>query len=250
MPYHFLIVDDERLNRSYVRDLISEYLPDAVISEAAAAGPALDLLAAGGIDVLLLDIRMPGMDGFELLKALPDRSFELVFITAYSEHAIAAIREGAADYLLKPIRKTEFRDMLARIAARRPAGGERATAVPDTHPALSRKLAIHHQQGRQFVALNEIVYLKASNSYTTLYLSGGQKITTSRPISKYEEVLQPPHFFRIHKSYIIGLRHLEEYLSRDGGAVLMNDGTRIGISRYRLSAFLELLASPDHTIKP
>ena len=248
MPYEFLIIDDERLSRNYIHDLIAEFVPDAVISEKNSARVGLEVLQKGTTDILLLDVRMPEMDGFDLLNALPERNFELIFITAYSEYAIQAIKEGAVDYLLKPIRKTEFRDMLQKVMARRKTKQEKLSAdEEDTY--LTRKLAINHQQGRQMIALKDIVYLQAFNSYTTLFLGNGQKVVTSKPISKYEATLPVPWFFRIHKSYIINMAHLREYSSLQGGQVLMNNGVKLGISRYRLSDFLTLLKNTDHTLK-
>lgn len=248
MAYDFLVVDDEQLNRSYLRDLISEFEPGAMIREAASARAALLLIEEKCPDVLLLDIRMPEMDGFNLLDKLAHRDFELIFITAYSEYAIRAIKEGAIDYLLKPIKRTDFRDMLTRVRGRRTA---RLTASPATDSAnnyLQQKLIISHNQGKLLVPLADVLYLQAHNTYTTLFLKDGQKITTSKAINKYEERLSRPWFFRIHKSYIINMAHFKEYNSQHSYA-LMDNGEKLSISRYRLTSFLELVDSSAHGVK-
>lgn len=114
-----LVVDDEKLSRHYIRAMIAEARPDVDIVEADTAERALSALASGPVDVLFLDIMMPGADGFDLLDRLEHRDFELVFITAYNQFAIQAIKQGAVDYLLKPIKKSDFVAMLNDVLARR-----------------------------------------------------------------------------------------------------------------------------------
>jgi two-component system LytT family response regulator len=240
--YIFLVVDDEHLSRSYIKDLLNEFVPGATILEARSAGAARSILEEGCVDVLLLDIRMPGMDGFALLETLPDRDFELVFVTAHSHYAIDAIKQDASDYLLKPIKKTLFRDMLFRVLERRRKSKQSHNGNNDeTMQYLHGKLVINHQQGMNFIRFPEILYFKANNTYTTIYLTTGQKITTSRPISKYESSLNPEWFFRIHKSYIINIAHITEYISTNGNIAAMDNGDKLYISRYRLPAFLEAM---------
>ena len=236
----FLIVDDERLSRNYIKDLLEEFMPDATVLETRSAEGAQAILSEGAVDVLLLDIKMPGMDGFELLQSLNEKNFELIFITAHSHYAIQAIRQDACDYLLKPVKKTDFRDMLFRVIERREKAKERIhnkSSATDNY--LEQKLTINHQQGTNFIRLKDILYLKANNTYTTLYLVTGQKITTSKPINRFEASLSSDWFFRIHKSFIINTSHFKEYLSANGNFAVMNNGDRLYISRYRLAAFLE-----------
>lgn len=241
MPLHILIVDDERLSRSYLHDLVREFEPDATVSLAASGEEALEIIEAGDIDLLFLDIRMPGMDGFTLLTRMPHRNFELVFITAHSEHAIQAIKEGAIDYLLKPVRKSDFKEMLARVTQRRKATLELQQQAARTEDPLAQKLSLNHQQGMHVIALRDISYLKADNSYTTLFLRDGRKITTSRAMLRFEESLPQPWFFRIHKSYIINVAELKAFSSKDGDVAVMNNGDRLYISRYRLPQFLNII---------
>lgn len=119
MPFTILIVDDEKLSRSYIHNMLREYTPAIEVIECTSAAEALQVLATASPDIVFLDIKMPGMDGFEMLEHAPHRDFELVFITAYNQYAIKALKEGAADYLLKPIKKEEFRQMLDKVSAKR-----------------------------------------------------------------------------------------------------------------------------------
>lgn len=255
MKLSVLIVDDERLSRSYINDLILELEPDMqfTIYEAHSAKVAQPILEECEIDILFLDIRMSGIDGFGLLNSLSKQDFELVFITAYSEYAIKAIKHGAIDYILKPIKKIEFRDTLRKVIERRQKTLDdkkqsiQETVLNDNY--LNQKLVINDQQGMQFITLKDIVYLKADNTYTTLLLTNKEKITTSKPINRYEDKLDSRWFFRIHKSHIINMHHFKQYFSKDGGMALMDNGERLSISRHRLSHFLNLISNMSGEFK-
>ncbi len=243
MEYSFLIVDDEMLSRSYIRDLLNEFIPGSLIWEASSAKIAKSIIEEEQIDILFLDIKMPGTDGFELLDSLSGKDFELIFITAFSEYAIKAIKKDACDYLLKPIKKGDFKISIQKAVERRSKTLENRKAVntQTINHYLENKLSINHQNGMKWVTLKDIIYLKADNTYTTIFLAGGEKITTSKPINRFETRFDQNWFFRVHKSYIISLLHLKEYLSKDSSVALMDNGDKIYISRYRLNHFLEIL---------
>lgn len=246
MQFTFLVTDDEKLSRSFINDLIREFVPDAIVHEAANVKNALALLDETKPDIVFLDIKMPGADGFDFLEMAPGRDFELIFITAHSQYAIKAIKEGACDYLLKPIKKTEFRDAIEKAVNRRMKNLEMADIKElSPEPYLEKKLIINYQKGMRMVRLKDIVYLKADNTYTTLFLVNNEKVITTKPIHKFEKQLDPEYFFRIHKSYIINLAHFSEYTSRENNFVIMNDGSKLLISRYRLSQFLKVIKSPQ-----
>lgn len=240
MTYSILIVDDERLSRDYVRDLVTEIQPDATVFEAESADEAIPILENESIDILFSDIEMPGTNGLDLLKSVTNRDFELIYVTAYSQYAIQAIKEGASDYVLKPIKKTEFRSTFEKALERRSRILETNSINGSRPEYLSNRLIISHQQGIKFITLRDIVYLEASNTYTTIVLQSGEKIITSKPINRFERKLSSHWFFRIHKSHIINIYHFKEYLSKDGDVAVMDNGDKLFISRYRLVAFLKL----------
>lgn len=248
MNTSILIVDDEHMSRSFVHDLILEQAPGAEVHEAESAEEALYLLGNKPFDIVFSDIKMPRKDGFGMLHDLPHRDFDLVFVTAYSQYAIQAIKEGATDYILKPIKKAEFRTMFEKVLRKR---AERQVLQPDhADPSyLDNKVAIGHKDGIKFIALKDIVYLQASNTYTIIVLTGGEKVIASKPISKFETRLSQRWFFRVHKSHIINIYHFREYLSKDGDRALMSNGEKIYISRYRLHPFLACVENSSGKIK-
>lgn len=242
MRFSFLIVDDETLSRHYIHDLIMEFEPDAVIEQAASAKDALAYLETHKPDVMFLDINMPGVDGFSLLDSVTSRDFELVFITAFSHYAVKAFKEGACDYLLKPVKKSEFRLTLEKALHRRLLELERKKySASQAGSYYGQKLVINHQTGIKIISIPSILYLKADNSYTTIYTIDKEEIVISKPISHFEKTLHENWFFRIHKSYIINMSHLKEYSAVNGRIAVMKDDTRLSISRYRLGEFLQRL---------
>ena len=255
MTLRILIVDDEEYCRAYIKDMINELRPGSVVFEAANADEAKNILENDKIEILFLDINLNEQTGFDLLNEVNDRTFEIVFTTAHSSYAIQAIKEGAVDYLLKPIKKTEFEETLVRIAARisakqtAPGDDAQSFSFAREEEYLKQKIIITHQQGIKYVTLKDIVFLKADNTYTEIYLENRQKIVTSKPISKFESTLSDTWFFRIHKTYIINLYHFSEYISKGGDIALMNTGERLMISRYRVSPFLEHVQRTTAQIK-
>jgi len=238
MHPNILVVDDEKLSRSYLQDLIQEFVPQSVIYLAASADEALNLVNSRSIDIVFSDVRMPEASGFDLIQQIGNRDFELVFVTAYNEYAIQAIKEGAIDYLLKPINKREFKDTIEKVVDRWQKRIALKTETSVSEEYLNMKLALGHTQGIKYICLKDIVYLEAANSYTNVFLINGERIISSRPIIKFESKLDTKWFFRIHKSTIVNIFHFREYSSKDGDIAIMSDGSKHHISRYRLTQFL------------
>jgi two-component system LytT family response regulator len=239
MQFSFLVIDDEQLSRNYTCDLLAEFMPGAKVREAPSAKSAIALIQQEKPDVLFLDIKMPGTDGFDLLSLLPERDFEIVFITAHSHYAIKAIKEGACDYLMKPVKKVDFKETLQRACNRRKKAKELKEEQPAEDRYLDQKLVITFQQGMRMIPFRDIMYMKADNSYTTLFLSNKEKVITTKPINKFEKQLNQKWFFRIHKSYIINTHHLSAYSAKESNLAILTDGTKLLVSRYRLSDFLK-----------
>lgn len=209
MAFNFLIVDDERLSRNYIRNMIKGAQSDAIIFDASNVTEALDIFRREPIDIIFLDIKMPEVDGFGLLSLLPHRNFELVFITAYNQHAIKAIKEGAVDYLLKPIKKAEFTTTLANVINKRKqsqkiAGG---SGFLEKLSEVEMQLAAYIQNVKEKSELieqlqEEIVQLRAVSTITdektaTLDALQNSAILTEDDWNNFKENFEHayPHFF-------------------------------------------------------
>ncbi len=244
-----LIVDDEPDARENLRMMIEEHCPElTVVGLAGSAREARELIAAEAPQGLFLDIKMPGEDGFELLHSLHGQDLPVVFTTAYDEYALQAFKENALDYLEKPVDTTELRRAASRLCrmAGDPAGapqqaGAIAALLQDPASPLSHRMAVPGRDGLTLVKHEDILYLEASDSYTTIHTRDGKRQISSKHIRVFENNLDPKRFFRVHKSYIINLEHLRAFSRGEGNMAVLDNGAMIPVSRRKLPDFLALI---------
>jgi two-component system LytT family response regulator len=194
-------------------------------------------------DIVFLDVEMPRMNGFIMLQRLTNRDFELIFTTAFDQYAIEAIRASALDYLVKPVEVEELTAAVDRAMRKRqqPAGAVRIeTLLHNLLPgnASVKRIAIPSLEGYQFVDTDHILYLEAFSNYTLLFLQGNQKITVSRTLKDFEDLLPPDVFIRIHHSHIINKNQVSKYIKGEGGQVVMNNGKVLDVARRKKDDFL------------
>lgn len=244
-----IIVDDEEFARENLKMLLEEYCPEVeVAGTAGSAAQARSLVESRNPDVVFLDIMMPGEDGFSFLESLSDRTFQVIFTTAFREHALRAIKESAIDYLEKPIDIEELRRSVEKaqenIKLKNPArvSSDRLTKVLQDIVLTNsvEKTIIPTKDGLAIVKNTEIIRLEAMENYTMIYLSGGKKYMSSRSIKAFEDRLDPNMFFRVHKSHIINIaHHLKEFLRNEGLIAVLSDGTQVPVARRKLQEFLD-----------
>lgn len=241
-----LIVDDEHHCRHNLAELISEYCPALeVVALAGGVDEALHCIEEHDPEVLFLDIRMPGKDGFDMLSEISTKNIAVVFTTAHNEYAIRALKEGAIDYLEKPISIEELEACVSRIEARKDSSEKIDSQVLQDLLRVSNlkdmdKTTIPTADGFVIVNSSDIIRLEANESYTRIYLSNGDKHLSSKNIRVFEQNLNARIFFRTHKSHIVNvLYHLKGFSRIDGNVALMSNGYRVPISRRKLSDFLQ-----------
>lgn len=245
---HAIIIDDEKNARFLLSDLIQRHFQDRmqVVAEANDVDTGLAVLEKHAVDVVFLDIKMQKGTGFDLLSALKQVDFEVVFVTAFDNFAVKAFDFAAFGYLLKPVKSAELRKVIERLekqARRQREGSDQRLKVlienyGDETGRLKR-LVISNMDGFRVVDMVDIVRLEASSNYTTFTLTRDRKLMVSRTLGEYEELLHEHGFYRIHQSHIVNLRHVEACLKTDGGQVQMTDGTLLPISRSRKAGFLK-----------
>lgn len=217
--------------------ILASRIPQLVKIVATATNPetGIELVEDYRPDIVLLDISMPGMNGFELLNRLFFRQFTLVFTTAHREYAIEAIKHRAYDYLLKPVDETEFRNCMERV------NHEPRLAIPLVKTDDLQVIDLPVKDGILYLQQQEIIRLEASRSYTQFYLEGHIKHLVSRSMGEFEWRLSERLFFRCHHSHIINLRKVRKFINHDGFFALMSDGARVDISKKNRDTFLERL---------
>lgn len=197
-------------------------------------------------DVLFLDIEMPNINGFTLLKNIAPINFEVIFTTAYSEYAIAALRTSALDFLLKPIDSNELVNAVQRLEEKinSHVKGDLEEQLQlffqyQKHPEQLDKIALPVLKGLEFVEVNNIIKVQGENVYSIFFLVSGQKIVVSRTLKETEQVLSRWSFMRVHKSFIINLKYIKRYTKGEGGVVELSDGSEVEVSRRSKSEFLK-----------
>jgi len=228
-PLRVFIVDDEPPARMRLRNLLedcSELLPNEVKGEAGTGAEALAALTSNPVDVVLLDIRMPGMDGIELarrLGELPDPP-AVIFITAYDAHAVSAFEVHARDYLLKPVRRDRLIEALSRINPRAAETSDESFFTVNDRGRVLR------------IGLDEVLYLKAELKYVTLR-TRDREFVLDEPLVKAEEAF-PFQLLRIHRNCLVNRANLAgfEQQSEDGQwfAILKDSRERLPVSRRQL----------------
>jgi len=194
-------------------------------------------------DIIFLDIEMPVMNGLQFLSQFDAIPFKVIFTTAYDQYAIKAIRLNALDYLLKPVDRNELGQAIEKFRQ------EKDITVREqvTHLQLFREkkikdtIALSASQGLFFVKINDIMYLEGDNSYTHVIMCDGKKYLVSKTLSNFDDILTEDNtFFRAHKSYVINLNYIKQYVRGDGGDIIMVDDKTISLSRNKKEDFLKL----------
>jgi two-component system, LytTR family, response regulator len=248
MPLQVVIADDEVLARQKLLQLLREESDVEVVGEGANAAETIDLVQLTQPDVLLLDIRMPGMDGFDIISALSCSSPlglpSIIFTTAHDQYALKAFEVHAADYLLKPFTRERLRSALEH--AREQRERMRANAgVKSTQKKEYTKRLVFRSKGRiLFLSTADIRWISAEENYVKI-CAGKETHMLRNTMANFETKLDPEVFLRVHRSAIVNLQHVREFRS-DGNEgecfVTMSDGQRISVSRGYRSRITSLIA--------
>lgn len=245
-----LIIDDEQPSREALRHYLGKYCPDVtVVGEAESVASALMAIRELAPDLLFLDIEMPYGNGFDLLEQLPAKhELEVVFVTAYEQYALRALRMSAAHYLLKPVDIDDLVEAVARVRGR--AGlkerGEVTQALLDNlragrEQAVLDRLALPLIDGLEIIRPDEINYLEAADNFTTFHLLDGRKLLICRKLKFYDALLGPAGFYRIHRSTVVNIDRVRRYHKGKGGAITLADGTELLVAATRKNGLLERL---------
>ena len=258
MKLRALIVDDEELARKNLSMMLEEYCPSIeIIGEASGKNQAKAIIESSKPDVVFLDIRMPsGAEGFELLNEVEHKNFLVVFVTAFKDYAIRAFNASAVYYLLKPIDIEELQVSEARLLKAKQlfeSAPESYSTYFESLKELStniqkkqygNRIAISHTKGLKIIEDDTITHLEASGNCTMLHFSDGTRYLDTRTLKVYENLLNPEKFCRVHKSHIINLNLLKEYVNEDGHFAVIKgkkEDIRIPVARNRVTEFVKML---------
>lgn len=242
------IIDDEEHCIESLAIHINELFPDMEITyQTNKVQEALEKLHQIQIDLLFLDVEMPGMNGFQLLEHHPDRTFDVIFITGYSEYALRAFKSKALNYLLKPIDGDELKDVVGNWAQKRATGKtvqpqniDDALRYLKKRESMKSKISVPVSDGYDFIEINTIMYCYGRGDYTDLFLTGGTKLVVGKPLEKMGKLLINFFFIRVHQSYLINPNYVKTFSIKDGGSLTLNNRKVIPIGRSRYDLVLNL----------
>ncbi len=240
-----ILVDDEADGIKTLQKMLGLHCPQVNIigtsNNAADAGKQIEMLKP---EVVFVDIQMPGKSGIELISELEHRDFEIIFVTAHNEYMLQALQYSAADYLLKPVDEDRLVEAVNRAEKRLQEGKKDELTetllynISKAGQPAEMRLCLPTMRGFTILKLDDIVYCEAERSYTVFHLEDKRSITVSKPLLDYENLLTDTSFFRVHKSFLINLRHVREYQRGEGGVVIMSNNAEIEVSRRKKEQFL------------
>jgi len=232
-----ILVDDELANLENLQVLLTKNCPDVkVVDTASNIEDAFDKINLHRPDLLFLDIQMGKTTGFDLLNQLGVKTFEVIFVTAYDNYGIQAVKFAALDYLLKPVDPDELMVAVSKAENRiaNKMSGEQLNfllnQIKRSEPAAP-KIALPQQHEIRYVSVDDIVRCVADNTYTFFHLSSSERILISKPLKEYSDLLKPQGFVRSHQSHLVNPKFVKSWLKEDGGTLLMNNGDKIPVSK-------------------
>jgi two-component system LytT family response regulator len=246
-----LVVDDERPARAKVARLIAGDTRFQVVGEAADGFEALDRIAALLPDLLILDIGLPGIDGFEVLEAVgPDRGFALVFSTAHDEHALRAFDAHAVDYLLKPYDGHRFERALDKAFLQTAGARGPVDELLAARPAKRRLAVKALDHGWVALGLDELLRVSAANKHVCVFASGGRYLVRE-PLRVLARQLDPRRFVRVHRSEVVNVDAVVrlETSTHGDGLVILADGSSVPLSRTYRKDVLEKVRARSEAAK-
>jgi two-component system, LytTR family, response regulator len=242
-----IIIEDEPLSQETLTLLLQRHKADIeIIDTCSNPTDGIESIAKHEPDLIFLDIQMPKMNGFDMLKKISNINFEVIFTTAFDKYAIDAIRTCALDYLLKPV---DDEDLTIAIGKCKERMKEKNTKqhfenlfnnLTNKNP-LDKTLALSASDGISFVKMSDILRVEANGRYAKFYLLNKETILVSKTLGDFEDILSANQFFRIHDSAIINLNHVKKYTRGDGGTVLLSDNTELDVARRRKEEFIKLI---------
>jgi two-component system LytT family response regulator len=248
MKLSAVIVDDEQNNIDNLSILLQQHCPEVeIIGTAMNASDGEQIILQQKPDLVFLDIQMPNLNGFDLLAKFKQPQFEVIFVTAFDKYGIQAVKFAALDYLLKPINISELKSAVDRAIIK--CGNKQQNLqlenlmrlLKNSQQKEEHRIALSDAKETRFIKTTEIIRCESNNNYTIFYLANAEKITTSKPIFEYEEMLQDYGFIKCHQSHLVNKKYIRSWVKEDGGYLLLEDKSQIPVSRQKRDQIKQML---------
>jgi two-component system, LytTR family, response regulator len=245
-----IIIEDEAAGLQNLLNQLEKYCPDVEVIATGSSNEDLIKIVdekESQIDVAFLDIQLKGELVFQGLKNLDDIPFDIIFVTAYDKYATRAFDFSAIDYVLKPFEGEDLRRAVSRVTVmkKNPQTKARLDVLQQNYTPGNvnafEKIGVSSLDGIYFVGLRDIVRLEADNNYTHFILKSNEKITASKTIKAYEEILLKLNFVRVHKKHIVNMNYMKTYVKGEGGYLILENNETVEVSRRKKTAMLDIL---------
>jgi two-component system LytT family response regulator len=240
-----LIIDDEENNRIRLNQMIRENFPQiSVVGEAEGVKSGLEAIEKLSPELLLLDIQMEDGNAFNLLENLDSINFKIIFVTAYQEYALKAIKFSALDYLLKPVSIDDLRTALIKAEEQilTELKLQLSSLQNNLQTSRNKTLALRTSEKIYLLEINNIIRCEADRNYTYFFVQEKKKHIVSQPMKEFENLLKEFGFIRIHRSHLINTAYIESFDKSDGGYIVLKDKTEIPVSRRKKNEILEIFS--------
>ena len=239
-----ILVDDEIASLKNLERKINQFFPNlTILDKFQKPEDAISFLNTNEVSLVFLDIQMPRINGFELLTTVKNVDFKVIFVTAYNEYALEALKKSAIDYILKPIDDDDLKVAIQKTIKlideeNESTHNKELLELLQESISNQKKLLVPNEKGFSVIEQNDILYLEGYDGYTKINIDPERQIISSYGLGKYEQKLNA-NFFKTHKSYIVNLNKIIEF-EKEGYVVLSNN-VRIPISKKSKNELLDLL---------
>jgi two-component system, LytTR family, response regulator len=240
-----IIIDDEPNAVELLQFRLTQLCPQVqVVAACTSSVKGVEAIKLHKPDLVFLDIEMPQMNGFQVLEAVQDISFSLVFVTAYDKFALKAFSYSAIDYLLKPIDTQELIRAVNRVEKQAQTAKIQIELLKQqynqpTQRLPTDKIALPYQNGVAFVRFQDIIYCESDDSYTKFHLADGQHYLVTKPLKEVQDLLEERGFLRIHRQFLVHLDHIKKFVKGEGAYIIMSNGQSIPVSRQQKERLTE-----------
>ncbi len=232
MQLQCILVDDEKNSRDILRNYLTKYCKNvSILDEAENIHQAIEVIQKNKIDLVFLDVEMPFGNAFDFIEQIDNQDFEIVFVTAYNQYAKEALNQHAAYYLTKPISIDELIKAVDYVVSikEKEADFQDKILVPKIK-TVNGKITIPTQNGFEVLAMDTILYAKADDNYTHIFLKDTSTKLVSKTLKYFQDMLADYGFARIHKSYLVNVNAIVKYQKGKGGTIVLENGKELSVS--------------------
>lgn len=235
-----IIIEDEQYIRKGLISMITSLKKNIdILGECESVKEALTVTKACKPDLVFLDINLIDGTAFDFLKQLDEINFKIIFITAYDQYSLQALKNGAVDYILKPVDIDELEEAINKaINIQKLAEKEQMEVIKEQlFDNKKTRLVLRLQEGFQIIGFEDLMYCKSDKGYTTFYLNNGKSYIASKPLKEFEGSMPLSIFFRTHQSFIVNLKYVDKYDKT--GYIHLKMGETIPVSSRNKEAFIK-----------